>query len=401
MSHIKSSILGSLFFLFYLGVSAWLPFYNIYLLDRGFSGSQVGIISGVYQATLFFAVPVWGVLADRFGAKRVLLLLMFMVTILIFFLRLVSLYYLLIVYMLLLASAQHPLGALLDSLAIGHLRQASSTTFSQLRVWGSLGWAAGTVLMGHYLVTHKTAVIFPIATVLYTVTWLVAWFYQEPGEKILSYPKISLRQLRYAFGNSRIVWFLILLVFYGIVVAPLYIFINLYYRDIGASNQLIGLAFAIQALSEVPFYYLANRLVRRFGPAKVLLAAMIAAMLRMLVYAFISDPKAAVAIGVAQGLHFSLFWVAVVEIMHNLVPPQWRSTAQALLWAFHLGGGVTIGNIAIGHLSDLFPMRLVMLMASACTLLLLAGMIRYFKIKIPLTMIKILLYSAAICRVKW
>jgi PPP family 3-phenylpropionic acid transporter len=379
VSHIKSYILGALFFLFYLGVSAWLPFYNIYLLDRGFSGSQVGIIAGVYQATLFFAVPVWGVLADRFGAKRVLLLLMLMAATLIFFLRLVSFYPLMILYMLLLASSQHPLGALLDSLAIGHLHQASSTTFGQLRVWGSLGWAVGTVLMGHYLVSHQTFVIFPIASVIYTVTWLVAWLYQKPGVKILSYPKISLRQLRYAFGDSRIVWLLILLVFYGIVVAPLYIFINLYYRDIGANNQLIGLAFAIQALSEVPFYFLATRLVRRFGPAKVLLTAMTAAMLRMLVYALIADPKIAVAIGAVQGLHFSLFWVAVVEIMHNLVPPQWRSTAQALLWSFHLGGGVTIGNITIGHLSDLFPMRLVMLMASVCTLLVLIGVIRYFR----------------------
>jgi MFS transporter, PPP family, 3-phenylpropionic acid transporter len=377
LQRLQGVILGSVFFLFYFGLSTWLPFYNIYLKDQGFSGAQVGVIAGMYQAVLFFVVPVWGVVADHYGNRRVLHLVLFCAMMLIWGMRLISGYHLLIIYVMSFAFMHHPLGMLTDSLAIGYIKQHPRAAFGEFRIWGSVGWTLGNVVMGRFLLTHNLSLTFQIAAVLYAVTWLTVWLFHE-NSAVLVKKRYSSGELKALFGNNRMLLFLLLLMLYGVAISPLYIFINLYYRDIGASNQLIGIGFAIQSLSEVPFFLWGRGLVNRFGSHKVLLFSMATAVLRLLLYGLIGHPGLALIIGLGSGITYSLFWVAIVDLMHGVIPEKWRSTAQSLLWAVHVGLGVTIGNMSIGVLSDRFHMQSVMLMAAALTTLVVAGMYTYF-----------------------
>jgi len=202
-------------------------------------------------------------------------------------------------------------------------------------------------------------------------------FHENPGSTVPS--RRSPSELKSLFANKKMALFLLLLLLYGTGISPLYVFINLYYRDIGAGNQMIGLGFALQAFSEVPFFFMGASLVKRFGAHKVLLFSMTTAVIRLVLYGIISHPIPALLIGLGSGITYSLFWVAIVDMMHGLIPEKWRATAQSLLWAVHVGCGVTIGNISIGILSDWFHMRTVMLMAGGVTSLVLLGMVGYFK----------------------
>ena len=372
-------IIANIYFFFYLAMSLWLPFFNIYLLDSGYTGAQIGMITGVYQAMLFFVVPIWGVIADRFGNRLTLHIALFGALILLWFLSSVPTYTFLMIYMIGFAFIQHPIGTLIDSLAVTYVRSSRRLSFGHLRVWGSLSWAIGTVIMGRVLLSQDTAIIFRIAPILYGVTWMMVWFYSKPEGAQRIRIAFNLSELKAIFANRRIVFFLILLSLLGIGLSPLYIFINLYYRDIGASNQLIGLGFSLIALSEVPIFFLGGRFVKRFGAQKVFLFAVFVAVVRLALFNIISNPVLAVFMGLAQGLTYSLFWIVVVEIMHDLVPPQWRATAQSLIWAFHIGIGITVGNIVIGWLSDFTAMQQVMLMASVFTLLVFIGIVFYFR----------------------
>ncbi|RPH99086.1 MAG: MFS transporter [Calditrichaeota bacterium] len=378
LQRFQGVILGSIFFVFYFGLSCWLPFFNIYLKQKGFSGAQVGIIAGLYQSVLFFVVPVWGIIADRFGNRRVLHIVLFCAMILVWGMRLISAYHLFILYVMIFAFMHHPLGMLSDSLAIGYIKQHQRAAFGEFRVWGSVGWAIGNVLMGRYLLTHELSLTFQIAAVFYGITWLTIWlFHENPGSTVPS--RRSPSELKSLFANKKMALFLLLLLLYGTGISPLYVFINLYYRDIGAGNQMIGLGFALQAFSEVPFFFMGASLVKRFGAHKVLLFSMTTAVIRLVLYGIISHPIPALLIGLGSGITYSLFWVAIVDMMHGLIPEKWRATAQSLLWAVHVGCGVTIGNISIGILSDWFHMRTVMLMAGGVTSLVLLGMVGYFK----------------------
>jgi MFS family permease len=71
-------IIKIIFFLSYASFSAWLSFYNIFLKTyAGFNDSQVGIISGIQQINILLVLPVWGILADKFGRRRMMLIALF------------------------------------------------------------------------------------------------------------------------------------------------------------------------------------------------------------------------------------------------------------------------------------------------------------------------------------
>lgn len=364
--------------LFYIGLAAWYPFYNLYLKDLGFTGTQIGLLAGVYQAMLFFVVPVWGVISDRRGNRNVLLLTILISMLFIFGFRYVQSYHLMFFYLFAMAFFHHPMGTLSDSLAIHHIHLYERGTFGGMRIWGSLGWAFSSTVMGWYLLSHPSKHIFTAAGGIYVLLLAVTLFIRSDRVEPLQQSRFTLSEVRIIFGEKRILIFLFLLLFYGIAISPLYVFINLYFRDIGASNQVVGLAFASQAIAELPLFIYGHRFVRKFGAPRVLAGALIVAIFRMVAYSQISNPTLALLVSLAQGFSFSLFWVAVVDFVHALVPAKWRATAQSLIWAFHLGAGVTIGNVCIGRLSDLMHMQRVMLIGAGFAVLVLVGLGLYF-----------------------
>ncbi len=362
--------------LFYAGVAVWWPFYNLYLKDSGFSGTQIGIIAGVYQSMLFLVVPIWGFMADRKGYLLVLKAALVMSVLFVIGIRYLNSFYLLLFYMIVMAFFHHPIGVLVDTVTIRHVNYYQRHSFGHIRLWASVGWILGTTMMGRYLTDSPGDHIYPAAAMIYSVTLLVVWLIKPVPLPMQSH--VTLREVRFIFGEKKVLLFLALIFLYGIGVAPIYVFINLYLRAIGAGNQLVGIIFAVQALTEIPFFFAGKRIVRRYGSHNVLLLSTGVAFVRMLLYSAVSNPLLALFIGMGQGLSFSLFWVGAIEYIHDLVPPQWGSTTQSLLWAFHLGAGVTLGNVIIGRLSDLISMQTVMLIGAIHVVLIWMGFWWYF-----------------------
>ena len=64
------------FYFLVLGAFAgWQSYYNLHLDGIGFSSMQIGILNAIFIATSALVVPFWGMLADKFGSNRILLLL--------------------------------------------------------------------------------------------------------------------------------------------------------------------------------------------------------------------------------------------------------------------------------------------------------------------------------------
>src|ERR1700704_6297576 len=63
-----------LYFLVFSCTASWLPIFAEYLKDRGLTGIKIGIILSVTPLMKFLVQPFYGMLADRFGYKKCLLL---------------------------------------------------------------------------------------------------------------------------------------------------------------------------------------------------------------------------------------------------------------------------------------------------------------------------------------
>ncbi len=73
---IRETLKLPLFYLLLLGAfAAWQAFFNLHLDRIGFNSMQIGALNAVFISTSALVVPFWGMLADKYGNYRVLLLL--------------------------------------------------------------------------------------------------------------------------------------------------------------------------------------------------------------------------------------------------------------------------------------------------------------------------------------
>ncbi len=375
----RAIILSVLFVLLFMGAATWLSFFNIYLKSQGFSGVQIGLISGIHQLMLMIVVPGWGFLADKFGTIRMFLAGLAVSILLILGLGQIHQFFWYILFIIVFSSFYHSLAPLLDSLAITYVKSYQHISYGELRLWGSLGWAIATPMAGYFIPDNNVGLIFPIAGILFFIIFIIAFITRKKNQyRQVNVSKINWKNLKKIIRQKTVFWFYLLLVIYGITSSPIYLFINLYYEEIGASNFLLGIAFAVQAISEIPFFFYGQKLVDRFGARNIIGFAMLIAIARMTAYGFISNPTIAVFVGFAQGVTLSLFLVGVIDYVQRLVPMEWRATAQSLIWASHFGAGITFGNIWSGYLYDKIHMQGVMKLQAGLTIITLLLLLLYF-----------------------
>lgn len=346
------------YFLLYSAFASWMAFFNVHLSKIGFSGLQIGSLNALFISTSALVVPFWGMTADRKGSFRTLLLLLFLCAVLVFMLTYVRSYMGILLMIFLISLFHQPVGAVVDGITLGLVRSSPELSYGRFRLWGSAGYAITSFIVGYFMVKN-TSVIFSIAAILFSVIFLIN-LSTLPPKPLIGRNLVNFQSLKTFMQNRLVIWFFFLMLFYGISISPLHQFINLYYIEIGASNKLIGTAFAIQAGFEIPFFLFGIKLVKRTSPEFVILLAMTVSILRMVMYGFISNPQIAILVGILHGFTISFFLVGAVQYVQLHTPAHLSTTGQSMIWAFHFGAGLTFGYLVVGYLKDTVGMQRTM-----------------------------------------
>lgn len=344
---------------FYLLMSgafaAWQSFYNIHLDLIGFTSLQIGGLNALFISTSALVVPFWGMIADRFGNNRVLLLLSSVCAVMVFLIGKTLTFQWMLVFIAVISIFHQPSGAVVDGMTMGFVRTHPRFSYGQFRLWASAGYALSSLVVG-YFAQRSSGQIFNIAAGLFLLLSLFNLF-TLPSRPVTNRNLVTFSSFGVFFRNRKLLIFLVIILLYGIAVSPLHQFINLYYLDIGADSSFIGWVFFIQAAFEVPTFLFGARLLKRIKPEWMILMAMAVSAFRMLLYGWISNPELAVTLSLFHGITIAFFLIGVVEYVQARTPDHLRTTGQALIWAFHYGAGVTFGNLILGYLRDTEGMR--------------------------------------------
>lgn len=334
------------------------------------SDDQVGIISAIQQSNTFL-IPFWGMIADRFGRRNILLLNIFLVAIIIFGFLFHKAFISLLLFTWFFTFIYNPITSLVDSIALDYVEQSGTSSYGALRMWASIGWAVGAVITGYFVKPQNIFLIFPIASGIQLMNWLIIRFIYKPLRVVKNLRSLKMSHLGdILFSDKRLIIMLIVMLFYGIFSAPIHLFISVYYAEIGAQYYHIGYAYAIQALSEVPFFFFGKSIIEKAGPRRVIVLTMFITAVRMFAYSYISSPWTAILVGVTHGVCLGLFLVAFISYVHQFISPEWRATGQSFVYAFYFGGGMALGNLWIGFIADKIDMKGAMLVESIMVILL-------------------------------
>lgn len=135
--------------------------------------------------------------------------------------------------------------------------------------------------------------------------------------------------------------------------APYSIFLVALAEERGFAAGLPGLAVFIGVAGELLAFTLAHRLLKRWGPERLLLASILITGFRWFLTGITTNPLFFAALQILHGVTFALFFMAMLEILHREWGAQLGATNQALLHLVVFTGGGALGTFASGILIDM------------------------------------------------
>jgi PPP family 3-phenylpropionic acid transporter len=362
----------------YMGFAVWRVFYNVYLEDIGLRGSEIGTLNAIMQATIFFVVILWGIIADKKGIRPTLRIAVIATAIFIFFLGYFQSFWLLLIYIPVLTLFHHPLGPLADALAVQFSEKNNKYSYGSFRLWGSLGWALASIIGGILFERIKISNIFLVSALLFLI--LIVFLTTKKRKKIYR-PDFKPIKFSDLLKDRSLFIFFIIIILYGITCAPVNSFLNLYFTELSRRNDLVGYAYAIMAFSELPLFIVGSILIRKLGAQKVILIAMFTMFLRYILYGLLPDISLALAVGLLQGISLPFFLVGAIDYLHKVMPLGQYAKIQSFMWGGYFGLGQMTGNLIIGYLIDQSGMIQVMKIFIVISIICFLSTYLYFRIK--------------------
>ncbi len=338
------------YFWYYAAVGAFIPFAALYYRHLGFDGLQVGLLTALPSLGMALLGPFVGALADARSWHRVMLPLALLASSAVALaIAQPSTFVAIFPLVGLLAITTVPIPPLMDGYALTQA-ELGRRSYGSMRVWGSLGYMVMTLAMGRLLGNELS----PLLLYGYATALIIAF------TGTLRLPSLSERRAQPLIaGLGRVIreprFVLLLLVAYMVtsVSALLGIYLGVHLSDLGASSSLMGLAFSVSALSELPFIAGAGWFLRRLGPARLLALAMFVYAIRFAALSILKDPAWIVTTQLLHGLSYGCYLTASVTLAHRIVGREQAATAQSVLAAVSFGLGSITGALVGGAFLDM------------------------------------------------
>jgi len=301
---------------------------------------------------MFLVQPFYGILADRFGYKKCLLLSSLLAAISYLFYLFDGGFIYLFVVTVGMSLFYNTIQPVLDSLSLQLAENNPKFSYGTLRIAGAAGWAFTGIIVGHFIDSINTTVIFASAAISMLLAFLFSFSIRSGSEKSLQENNLSFKNIREALTNKTLLFLLVSIVLISAGATAIWNFYSIYMKENGASASLVGYGISFQGLCELPLFYFSAKIISRLGIRRTLLFTVFTTAFRLFLYSVVKDPHAAIFIEILHGISWSLFWVVCVEYVNMLVNEAWRATGQSLLYAAYYGAGAIAGNFWTGFLYD-------------------------------------------------
>ena len=355
---------GFYFFYFaYLGTFA--PFFSLYLEGVGLTPFDIGVVMALPQVTRIIAPHLWSFLAERNAAPvRIVRLTGLAGTIAylsVFGGTHFALLFGAVFAMTFFWSAALPL---MEATTLTHLGEETAR-YGRVRVWGSIGFIAAVVGVGH-LLDHVRLDAVPVLVLVMMAGMLIcAWMVPEaPGAHPAEGDTV---------GRLILKPHILALIASGACMAaahgPYYTFFSIHLVAEGYSKAATGWLWGLGVACEIGIFMWMPRLYRAFTLRQIIIASFALAVLRFLAIAWFA--QSLVILLIAQALHaatFGAFHAASIGYVHRYFKGRLQSRGQALYGSLAYGVGGALGGLASGALWARGGAESAFTFAAACAL---------------------------------
>jgi PPP family 3-phenylpropionic acid transporter len=348
----------SLYYFFYFAfIGVFSPYFTLYLQGLSLNAADIALLMSQMQLMRLLAPTFWGWLADKRGRRVDIIRLSALcacVGFTGFFLT--DNFIQMFIPMTLMAffwSASLPL---VESLTFAHLG-AQHQRYSQIRVWGSVGFIVAVLLGGALLdtlpISDVPAMVFVVLIGILIMAFKVPEGLHLPRTGAAEAADEALASLGSVMRERR-VWMLLLACFlmssaHGVY----YVFYSIHLDAMGYSKGMIGLLWSLGVLVEIALFIVMAPLMKRYSLRALLLATYAVAVLRFLMIGW--GGESLILLLIAQTMHgvtFGVHHAAAIAAVNEWFPRHIHARGQALYSSLSFGGGGLFGGIVSGLVWD-------------------------------------------------
>jgi PPP family 3-phenylpropionic acid transporter len=341
-------ILASQYFLYFGILGIFLPYFNLYCYHLGFSGFQIGSLSGVRSMTTVLFPLVWGILADRYQIRKPIYVACCFISsaVWVFYLCTVD-FWLMLMITISYGIFYAPIISFLEAFSMDLLGDEKKK-YGRIRAWGSVSFIGTVVVLGRLIDFYSIEIILVIALIGSLLQALVS-----TGIPGITLAYRSIKPGTHLLGQKRVRIFLVCAFLMLVSHGTYYGFFSIHLENMGYGHTFIGLSWALASIAEILVMLRSDNIFRRFSLESVLLASFTVAVLRWCVLFF---ARSAVVILLSQILHaatYGAFHMASILYMDRMTPNEDKTFGQAVNNAVTYGLGMMVGFFLNGYFYEM------------------------------------------------
>ncbi|MFC6823650.1 MFS transporter [Halopelagius fulvigenes] len=341
----KRRYFRAFYFVYFAAWSGFVVFRNAYFETIGLSGTQMGTIGFLLKTAGIVALPGWGLMSDRFGAQKRILLVSVGVsgTLGLLYPYIGAAFPLLALITVAFASFRAPIRPVANSMLL-----STGLPYGSVRAYGSI--AFGIAALGTGLVSTHTGSVIVFYGFAVGMAVLAALLLRIPVDSRPPAESVGLRAASLV-ANRTFTVLLVAAFLMGTIFPAGSAYLSVYVRAIGGSDAITGLSVAAKTAGEAVVFLFAARFETTYRRLLFTGAAFHA--LTFGFYATVPAPFAVVATQLLLGFGYAAFMLAAVNLAHELAPESIGATAQTFLTGLGFAAGTGVGELAAGRLIDL------------------------------------------------
>lgn len=370
----RLNLLGINAFLWMI-IGLYMPFLSSFLMMRGITPSEIGIIIAIYPLFSILVVPFWGKVSDRMENKKIVItivcigiatsgLLFYLSLSFVTFLLSASLFCFFLV----------ALTPLLDTI-VTNICKENNLKFSVFRIGGTIGYALIVLVYGFVLNQYPQLQFISISA-LALILILLLGRVEVPKRS----QETKVHKGKKVFTSRNIYFVIAVATICQFGVSFIGNFMGVFLIEEGISRSMIGVLNFTSAFSEIPILLTIDRLLRRCRVDQILLFALVTLVIRILLFSTASIPLMILS-QLLQSTSYMLVYYTSIDFVVNHVITGKEVQGQSLLFTAQNGFGAILSSVLGGWLLGLAGARESFWLMALLISIILVGLIVWRKLK--------------------
>ena len=329
---------------YFLSYSLFSTLISVYMLDKGYSASQVSLVVSASFFSSMIVQPIMGVLNDAIGIKKVTIYsFLFIIVGAIFSMQANNLLLLTIWYsaVLMLINGVNPV---MDVLAA-----RSPYTYGKIRIWGTFGYAMGSQLAGLIYKFISPQAIFIVFIGMMCVS-ILGVLGIEPKQDQRPKKTTQTKNDSYIgqiFKNKTYLFYLVIVALYSGVGNTGHTYIPSMLEHSGLSVNMATTVVAISVICESPLIFFSYLFMDKLPIKKLLYIPLLILLLQYVIYGLDLGLTSKILLTLMSKHATGMLLIMVtLKIVANVVDEKYMVTAIALVQTARNLGTILIQNIA-------------------------------------------------------